>query len=213
VSEAPVFDAEFRARLRDLVRWRRDVRRFRSTPVPPPLLESLINLAAHAPSVGLSQPWRFVKVEAPTRREAVMACFESANERAKAGYEGERRALYASLKLAGLREAPAHLAVYSDEQTTTGGGLGLQTMPEMRRYSVVAAVQTLWLAARAEGLGVGWVSIIDPAEIARILDVPPAWRLVAYLCIGWPKEEHLDPELERHRWENRRPTRELILLR
>lgn len=213
MSEPPAFDAEFSARLRDLILWRRDVRRFQSIPVPPALLESLIELAARAPSVGLSQPWRFVKVETQARREAVTASFASANNRAMASYEDERQAHYASLKLAGLQEAPVHLAVYSDEQTTTGSGLGLQTMPEMRRYSVVAAVQTLWLAARAEGIGIGWVSIIDPAEITRILDVPADWRLVAYLCMGWPQEEHLDPELERYRWEYRRPTSELTFLR
>ena len=138
----------------DLILWRRDVRRFRNTPVAPALLESLIELTVHAPSVGLSQPWRFVKVDAPDRREAITACFRSANARAMEGYEGEQRARYARLKLAGLEDAPIHLAVYSDEQAATGSGLGVQTMPEMRRYSVVAAIQTLWLAARAEGLGV-----------------------------------------------------------
>jgi len=96
-----------------------------------------------------------------------------------------------------------HLAVFSDEETTTGSGLGVQTMPEMRRYSVVAAIQTLWLAARAAGIGMGWVSILDPQEVTRALDVPAGWKLIAYLCIGRPAEEHLDPELERHHWEHR----------
>jgi len=107
------------------------------------------------------------------------------------------------LKLAGLKEAPIHLAVFSDETTTTGGGLGRQTMPETLRYSVVAAIQTLWLAARAEGLGVGWVSILEPEIVRRVLDVPESWTLVGYLCIGQPVEEHLDPELDRHHWQER----------
>ncbi len=101
----------------------------------------------------------------------------------------------------GLREAPIHLAVFSDHETRAGAGLGRKTMPETLDYSVVAAVHTFWLAARAENLGVGWVSIIDPHELARTLEVPPAWKLIAYLCVGFPQEEHLDPELERHEWQ------------
>jgi 5,6-dimethylbenzimidazole synthase len=110
--------------------------------VPDELLDDLIEIATHAPSVGLSQPWRFVKVKSPERRRAVWESFAKANERALGGYEGEQRANYVSLKLAGLKEAPIHLAVFADESTTTGSGLGRQTMPETLRYSVVAAVQT-----------------------------------------------------------------------
>ena len=173
----------------------------------------MLELATRAPSVGLSQPWRFVKVETAARRLSVWQSFSRANARALDGYEGDQRAAYANLKLAGLTEAPVHLAVFSDEATATGSGLGAQTMPEMRCYSVVAAIQTLWLAARAEGLGVGWVSILEPQEIARVLDVPASWKLVAYLCLGWPAEEHLDPELERYRWEQRRYTGDVVFIR
>jgi 5,6-dimethylbenzimidazole synthase len=207
------FDATFRATFRDLVLWRRDVRRFRRDPVPEKLLDDLIELATHAPSVGLSQPWRFVKVKSPQRRQAVWENFAAANARALEGYDGAQRATYASLKLAGLKEAPIHLAVFSDESTVTGSGLGRQTMPETLRYSVVAAVQTLWLAARAEGLGMGWVSILDPAAVTGALDVPAGWTLVAYLGLGWPAEEHLDPELERHHWEARHYTGNLVFER
>jgi len=107
------------------------------------------------------------------------------------------------LKLEGLSQAPVHLAVCADETTGQGHGLGRQTMPETIRYSVVAAIQTLWLAARAEGLGVGWVSILDPDAARAVLDLPEGWTFVAYLCLGWPEEEHDDPELERHGWEQR----------
>jgi 5,6-dimethylbenzimidazole synthase len=207
------FDATFRATFRDLVLWRRDVRRFRSDPVDEKLLDDLIELATHAPSVGLSQPWRFVKVKSAERRRAVWESFAKANERALQGYDGAQKKNYMGLKLAGLKEAPIHLAVFSDESTLTGGGLGRQTMPETLRYSVVAAIQTLWLAARAEGLGMGWVSILDPAEVARALDVPEGWKLVAYLDLGWPAEEHVDPELERHHWETRHYTGDLIFTR
>jgi 5,6-dimethylbenzimidazole synthase len=207
------FDATFRATFRDLVLWRRDVRRFRTDPVDDKLIDDLIELGTHAPSVGLSQPWRFVKVQSAERRRAVLESFAKANARALEGYEDEQRTTYAKLKLAGLKEAPVHLAVFSDESTLTGSGLGRQTMPETLRYSVVAAVQTMWLAARAEGLGMGWVSIFDPAEIARALDVPDGWKLVAYLDLGWPAEEHLDPELERHHWESRADIKSLIFTR
>ncbi|WP_342150835.1 5,6-dimethylbenzimidazole synthase [Methylorubrum sp. SB2] len=199
----PVFDAAFRARLGDLFAWRRDVRRFRADPVDEATLRACLALAALAPSVGNSQPWRFVRVADPARREAVAQDFERCNATARDGYADERRALYASLKLAGLREAPVHLAVFCDGATETGHGLGRATMPEMLRYSAVAAVHAFWLAARAHGLGVGWVSILEPARITRLLDVPEAWGLVAYLCVGHPQEEHADPELVRHGWQAR----------
>ena len=199
----PRFDAAFKAQFAELVRWRRDVRRFRTTPVDAELIERLLSLAVHAPSVGLSQPWRFVLVETSARRLAISDNFARANQSALEGYSGERQARYARLKLEGLKQAPVHLAVCADEETTAGHGLGRQTMPETIRYSVVAAIQTLWLAARAEGLGVGWVSILDPDALRATLDLPPQWSFVAYLCIGWPEEEHDDPELERHGWQER----------
>ena len=199
----PHFDTAFREKFAELVRWRRDVRSFRTDPIDPCLIEHLLTLSSHAPSVGLSQPWRFVLVETPERRLSIRSNFERANRTALEGYEGERQARYAKLKLEGLAEAPVHLAVCADEATAQGAGLGRQTMPETIRYFVVAAIQTLWLAARAEGLGVGWVSILDPAEVRAALDLPAHWCLIAYLCIGWPKEEHDIPELERQGWEQR----------
>ncbi|WP_024511306.1 5,6-dimethylbenzimidazole synthase [Bradyrhizobium sp. ARR65] len=201
--EPPRFDSAFRAQFAELVRWRRDVRRFRSDPVDPDLIERLLAIASYAPSVGLSQPWRFVLVESPERRQAVREDFSKANKAALAGYAGERQACYARLKLEGLAQAPVHLAVCADETTAQGHGLGRRTMPETIRYSVVAAIQTLWLGARAEGLGLGWVSILDPEAIRSILDLPPEWTFIAYLCLGWPEEEHDDPELERHGWQER----------
>jgi len=199
----PRFDDAFRERFAELLRWRRDVRRFRSEAIDPGLIEKLLGLASLAPSVGLSQPWRFVLVETEQRRQAIRDNFALANDAALNGYAGERQARYARLKLEGLSQAPVHLAVCADETTAQGHGLGRQTMPETIRYSVVAAIQTLWLAARAEGLGVGWISILDPKAACATLDLPADWTFVAYLCVGWPEEEHDDPELERHGWEQR----------
>jgi 5,6-dimethylbenzimidazole synthase len=202
-GKSPHFDAAFREQFAELLRWRRDVRRFRADPIPVSLIEKLLALASLAPSVGLSQPWRFVLVETSARRAAIAENFSRANDVALNGYAGERQARYARLKLEGLSQAPVHLAVCADETTGQGHGLGRQTMPETIRYSVVAAIQTLWLAARAEGLGVGWVSILDPEAARATLDLPPGWSFVAYLCLGWPEEEHDDPELERRGWEQR----------
>lgn len=202
-TRPPRFDAAFRAQLAELVRWRRDVRRFRPDPVDPGLLDKLLALAGFAPSVGLSEPWRFVLVESPHRRLAIRENFAAANKAALEGYRGERQAAYARLKLEGLSQAPVHLAVCADEATAQGHGLGRQSMPETIRYSVVAAIQTLWLAARAEGLGVGWVSILDPRSVGSILDLPGSWSFIAYLCLGWPEEEHDAPELERCGWQER----------
>jgi len=212
-AKRPEFDADFQDKLRALIHWRRDVRRFRRDPVPSDTIEDLIALATHAPSVGYSQPWRFVLVEDSARRAAVRANFTQCNAEALAAQPGERAGLYARLKLAGLDEAPVHLAVFSDEGTEAGHGLGRRTMPEMLRYSVVTAVHTFWLAARAQGIGVGWVSILDPKDLAMSLDVPEAWALVAYLCIGWPEDEHREPELARAGWEQRQSLDGLVLRR
>jgi 5,6-dimethylbenzimidazole synthase len=207
------FDDEFRAKLRELIVWRRDVRRFRRDALPPGTVERLIELAALAPSVGLSQPWRFALVEDASRRAAVRANFERSNADALAAYAGERAQRYASLKLAGLDEAPVQLAVFADRGTAQGHGLGRRTMPEMAEYSAVMAIHTLWLVARAEGLGLGWVSILDPAEVTRALEVPPEWIFLGYFCLGYPQSEEVTPELERQGWEQRRPWQDFVLRR
>lgn len=156
---------------------------------------------------------RFVIVDAPARREAIIANFCRCNRDALESYDGERRSLYARLKLEGLREAPCHVAVFADEATADGHGLGRRTMPEMLRYSAVAAVCLLWLAARAEGLGMGWVSILDPDEAKATLDVPADWALIGYFCIGYPDEPCDTPELARAGWQDRRPSISVVARR
>jgi len=211
--EPPRFDDAFQARLHELFVWRRDVRRFKTDPIPDGVLEDLIREACLGPSVGLSQPWRFVIVDDPGRRAAVKANFEAANREALENYPSERRAQYVRLKLAGLDEAPCHFAVFVDEATEIGHGLGRRTMPEMLRYSAVAAVCQMWLAARARDIGMGWISILDPAGVRGALDVPADWPLIGYFCLGYPQDPSAEPELVREGWEQRLSPESLILRR
>jgi 5,6-dimethylbenzimidazole synthase len=198
----PHFDDAFREQLASLFRWRRDVRHFRTDPLPEGTIDALVAKAASSPSVGYSQPWRFVRVRSAERRDAVVASFERANADALQAYADDDASKYARLKLAGLREAPEHLAVFCDTGTTTGRGLGQATMPQTLAYSTTMAIYTLWLTARAQGIGVGWVSILEPPVVCEALDVPPEWELIAYLCVGFPRAQEDRPELEREGWEH-----------
>jgi 5,6-dimethylbenzimidazole synthase len=209
----PVFDNDFRAKFAELLIWRRDVRHFRSDPLPARCMERLLGFACLAPSVGLSQPWRFVLIEDAAKRKAVRENFLAANAEAFANYEGERAAIYAQLKLEGLDGAPVHLAVFVEPDPEQGAGLGRRTMPETIAYSAVTAIHTLWLAARTEGIGMGWVSILDPAPLNRDLDVPLHWRFIGYFCLGYPQTELDTPELEQVRWEKRADPASLIFRR
>jgi 5,6-dimethylbenzimidazole synthase len=193
--------------------WRRDVRRFSSQSLPEGTIERLIELAGLSPSVGLSQPWRFVIVDDPGRRRAVVDQFKACNTAALKSFSGELAARYARLKLAGLEEAPCQIAVFTDRATQVGHGLGQSTMPETAEYSAVAAICTIWLAARAEGIGMGWISILDPVRVAEVLDIPGAWHFVGYFCLGYPQLESGTPELEREGWERRRPATTYLLRR
>ena len=213
MNELAPFDDTFRARLRDLLLWRRDVRRFRADPVPAGTLERLFEIASLAPSVGLCQPWRFIVVDDPCRREVVRDVFKACNADALESYTGEKAARYAALKLAGLEEAPCQFAVFTDRATTIGHGLGRRTMPEAAEYSTVAAIAMMWLAARAEDIGMGWISILDPARMNDILDVPQSWRFIGYFCLGYPQTESDQPELERVGWERRRGSQACVLRR
>ena len=209
----PEFDSAFRERLYDLLKWRRDVRRFKRDALPEGAVEHLIGLACLSPSVGLSEPWRFVIVEDVGARAAIRANFESCNADALAMQTPDRAALYARLKLAGLDDAPCQIAVFADRSTAQGGGLGRLTMPEMLDYSVAIAIHTFWLAARAEGIGVGWVSILDPARMIAILDVPSTFAFIGLLCVGYPLAADDTPSLEREGWEHRHPSKGVVLYR
>jgi 5,6-dimethylbenzimidazole synthase len=199
----PEFDEDFQHQFQELLIWRRDVRHFKTTPLPDGLLDEIITEACLAPSVGNCQPWRCVMVDKPERRKAVYENFRRANDAALSTYDGSQADHYAALKLAGLKEAPVHLAVFAEQDPKEGKRLGRVTMPETVDYSVVGSIQTLWLAARLRGVGVGWVSILDPDQVNGLLDVPDHWRFIGYLCIGFPAEDHKVPELVRSGWQDR----------
>lgn len=208
----PDFDPPFQDNFRALLRWRRDIRHFRTDPISESVMTQLFADAAMAPSVGLSEPWRFVRVDDPARRAAVRDIFLRENAQALAE-QGERVAQYAKLKLEGIDRAPVQIAVFADPDPDQGHGLGRRTMPETLAYSAVMAIHTLWLSARAHGIGLGWVSILDPVAVRQVMDVPEEWNFVGYLCLGYPVKDDPVPELEREGWEHRRPMAEKILRR
>jgi 5,6-dimethylbenzimidazole synthase len=192
-------DAVYRA-----IRERRDVRSgYSSRPLEHDVLLRLLSAAHMAPSVGLMQPWRFIVVRDAGQRARVHEIFTRARDASAALYTGERRELYARLKLEALLDAPQHLCVACDPHSDQGHALGRHSMLETPVYSAVCAIQNLWLAARAEGIGVGWVSILDPDAMKSLLRIPPAVELVAYLCIGYVEEFAARPDLERLGWQER----------
>lgn len=197
-----------RAALYRIIALRRDVRAFLNDPITDDVLIRLLRAAHDGPSVGYSQPWRFVVVRSKESRARVMASFEAANAIARLKFHDERRAAYDKLKLQGLEQAPVVLIVGCERSGVET--LGRDSMPETDVYSTVCAIQNLWLAARAENLGVGWVSIVDPNEIHKIAGFPKNVQLVAVLCVG--KAAHPDrvPELERVGWRDRQPLASVV---
>jgi 5,6-dimethylbenzimidazole synthase len=187
-----------------VIRERRDVRSgYLPRPLENEVLLRLLNAAHMAPSVGLMQPWRFILVRDEAQRARVHEIFLRARKAAGALYEGDRYDLYARLKLEALLQAPQHLCVVCDSNNEQGHALGRHSMPETPAYSAVCAIQNLWLAARAEGIGVGWVSVLDAAAMKDLLRIPAGIELVAYLCIGYVEEFAPRPDLERVGWEER----------
>lgn len=190
---------------------RRDVRsQFRPDPIPQALLRRVLSAAHHAPSVGFMQPWDFIVVDDLAVRTAVKQMFTRENDRAAANYTGERATLYRSMKLEGILESPLNLCVTCDRSRGGPHVLGRNTIIETDLFSVCLAVQNLWLAARAEGLGVGWVSILAPEELARLLALPEYVHPVAYLCLGYVQEFLPMPELQQKGWRERMQLESLL---
>jgi 5,6-dimethylbenzimidazole synthase len=209
----PEFNADFRDTLNDLLAWRRDVRHFKTDPIDRDIVMDCLKTVSIGPSVGNSQPWRFVLVDDSDRRQKLAELFEATNAEALGDFAGDSAKLYATLKLAGLREAPVQLSVFADVQTAIGRGLGSRTMPETKAYSVVGAIHTLWILLRAHGIGMGWVSILPPDEMANLMEVDPTYQFIGHLCIGYPHEQTLTPELVKAGLQDRLPFVDFIIKR
>jgi 5,6-dimethylbenzimidazole synthase len=211
MTKAAGFDEGARQAVYRAIRERRDVRRgFLPEPMSNDLLGRLLEAAHSAPSVGLMQPWRFIVVRDIGVRQTIHKIFLDANQQALAAYEGEQQRNYAGLKLEGILEAPQNLCIVCDSQSNQGHQLGRRTMPETALYSTVCAVQNLWLAARAEGIGVGWVSILEPNQLRHALKIPGHITPVAYLCLGYVEAFAAEPDLERAGWEKRTPLKNVL---
>jgi 5,6-dimethylbenzimidazole synthase len=211
VVPAEGFSATEREAVYRAIGERRDVRRgYLPQPLPEETLRRILSAAHSAPSVGLMQPWRFIIIREEAVRQAVHANFARANEAAQRTYDDERGELYRGLKLEGILEAPQHVCVVCDPESVQGHRLGRHTMHETAVYSAVCAVQNLWLAARAEGVGVGWVSILDPDLLRDTLHIPKRVIPVAYLCLGYVDRFATEPDLERAGWERRAPLESVL---
>jgi 5,6-dimethylbenzimidazole synthase len=190
---------------------RRDVRgHFLPGAIADDLMEKLLDAAHHAGSVGFMQPWSFNVIRSDDVKRRVKQLFDQANEAAAKVHEGERRELYSRLKLEGILEAPVNLCVTCDPTRHGPHVLGRHTIRETDVYSTCCAIQNFWLAARAEGIGVGWVSILSPADLREVLDIPEHVIPVAYLCVGYVREFLSRPELEAAGWLSRVPLNDLI---
>jgi len=199
------FDESERAAVYRAIARRRDVRHFRPGAIDDDVLERILDAAHHAPSVGYSQPWDFILVRDPERRARIRESFLRCREREAAGYSPERREKYLSYRLEGILESTLNVCVTVDERPGPEPILGTVTQPESVRSSVFCAVQNLWLAARVEGIGVGWVSIVEPHVLRAELALPDGVSPMAYLCVGWPVELRDRPMLEETGWRAQRP--------
>ncbi len=211
LAPAGPFSAEEQAAVYRAIYTRRDVRsQFLQRPVEPDVLNRLLTAAHHAPSVGFMQPWNFIVIRDGETRSRIRFAFENSNAEAATMFEGERRTLYSSLKLEGIASAPINLCITCDRERGGPVVLGRTHNRDTDLYSTVCAVQNLMLAARAEGIGVGWVSIFKDDAIRTILGLPDHVVPVAYLCIGYVAELYTKPELETKGWAKRAELKSLI---
>jgi 5,6-dimethylbenzimidazole synthase len=205
-----LFSDQETAVLEEIISNRRDVRgnRFLQKDVSDEVLDKLLSAALYAPSVGFSQPWEFVVIRDDATKKKVKASFDVENLKAKDCFEEKKSQEYAVLKLEGITEAPVNIAVFY--KPPVAPVLGQTSMKETGLFSVVCAVQNMWLMARALNLGMGWVSILDPLKVKQILNAPEPRQLVAYLCIGWVDKFLTQPELEILKWEKRKERGQVV---
>jgi 5,6-dimethylbenzimidazole synthase len=210
-SEKDTFSEAERQAIYRVMRARRDVREFRPDPIPFEVLRRILEMAHYAPSVGFMQPWNFILITSLDVRRQIKQLFEARNAQEVTQIEdAQRKHLYGQLKLEGILEAPVNLAVTCDHRRDSPFVLGRGPMPQTDLYSTCLAIENIWLAARAEGVGVGWVSIFEQQAVENLLQLPPGVELVAYLCVGYPREFRDRPLLEEVGWKERLPLEELI---
>lgn len=210
MAQVNSFPSEWRRGVYEAIARRRDVRSFRPDPIAPEALARILFAAHHAGSVGFSQPWNFILVEDQELRRRIREHVDAQRMRAGSAFDPARRERYLSFKLEGILDSPLNICVTCDRTRSGPGIIGRNTMYDTDIYSTCVAIQNLWLAARAEGIGVGWVSILDPEFIQKILDLPEHVIVVAYLCVGYPAEFTERPLLETAGWLPRRKLSELV---
>jgi nicotinate-nucleotide--dimethylbenzimidazole phosphoribosyltransferase len=205
------FSPAERAALDRVIGARRDIRRFRADPVPDELIRALLEAAHQAPSVGHSQPWRFVTVREPATRQrgALLADRERLTQAAALDEISGRHLL--DLDLEGIREAPVGIVVCCDRRSPAAGVLGRATFDDADLWSCACAIENLWLTARAAGLGVGWVTLFDPADLAGLVGAPEGVSTLGWLCVGWPDERPPEPGLERRGWSRRLAVDDVVM--
>jgi len=209
-SAQAAFTASERDAVYKAIFSRRDVRRFLSASIAAEAVERILLAAHHAPSVGFMQPWNFIVIRDPHTKTAIKQAFLSARAQEAERFSDDRKKLYLSLKLEGIEEAPLNICVTCDSTRHGPAVLGRTLMPQTDVYSTCCAIQNLWLAARAEGLGVGWVSILSEQRLKEILRIPVHIAVVAYLCVGYPQRFEAKPELETVGWLDRLPLRDVV---
>ncbi|WP_074407362.1 MULTISPECIES: 5,6-dimethylbenzimidazole synthase [Aquimarina] len=206
-----VFNDKEQALLEEVMAHRRDVRgnRFLNTPISQESIDRIIEAALAAPSVGFSQPWEFVLIRDQKTKQAVKETFSEETARAAIQFTDEKQKEYIKLKLEGILESPLNMAVFY--KPAEGPVLGQTSMPNMGKYSVVCAIQNMWLMARSLNIGMGWVSILDPEKVKQVLDAPEQNQLIGYLCFGYTDMFYNQPELELKKWDRKKLQKEVVI--
>ena len=206
-----LFTKEEQELLEDILIHRRDVRgnHFLNTPIPQQAIDTILQAALAAPSVGFSQPWEFVLIRDQKTKQAVKETFSEETAYAATQFTDQKQKEYIKLKLEGILESPLNIAVFYTPKD--GPVLGQTSMPNMGKYSVVCAIQNMWLMARSLNIGMGWVSILDPEKVKQVLKAPKKNELIGYLCFGYTDMFYNQPELELKKWDRKKLQKEVVV--
>lgn len=206
-----LFTKEEQELLEEILMHRRDVRgnHFLNTPIPQEAIDMILQAALAAPSVGFSQPWEFVLIRDQKTKQAVKETFSEETAYAATQFKDQKQKEYIKLKLEGILESPLNIAVFYTPKD--GPVLGQTSMPDMGKYSVVCAIQNMWLMARSLNIGMGWVSILDPEKVKQVLKAPEKNQLIGYLCFGYTDMFYNQPELELRKWDRKKLQKEVVI--